>query len=90
MTAKKNRPLARIVFTIAECRQRTRERRMSVNKEHKEFHTLDMGAGWESPAAGCPTGRDAMKIDRRFLVLVAVLRRGRGRHRHARGVGRQD
>ena len=23
---------------------------MSVNKEHKEFHTLDMGTGWETPA----------------------------------------
>ena len=28
---------------------------MTVNKQHKEFHTLDMGAGWETPA-GYPTG----------------------------------
>src|ERR1044071_3480760 len=28
---------------------------MSVNKEHKEFHTLDMGAGWETPP-GYPAG----------------------------------
>ena len=28
---------------------------MSVNKEHKEFHTLDMSAGWETPA-GYPAG----------------------------------
>ena len=28
---------------------------MSVNKEHKEFHTIDMGAGWETPA-GYPNG----------------------------------
>jgi hypothetical protein len=24
---------------------------MTVNKEHREFHTLDMGAGWETPPA---------------------------------------
>ena len=28
---------------------------MSVNKEHKEFHTLDLGTGWETPA-GYPNG----------------------------------
>lgn len=28
---------------------------MTVNKEHKEFHTLDMGAGWETPP-GYPKG----------------------------------
>ena len=28
---------------------------MSVNKEHKEFHTLDMSAGWETPP-GYPAG----------------------------------
>ena len=22
---------------------------MSVNKEHKEFHTLDMRSGWKTP-----------------------------------------
>ena len=25
-------------------------KRMSVNKEHKEFHTLDLSTGWETPA----------------------------------------
>ena len=28
---------------------------MTVNKAHKEFHTLDMGAGWETPP-GYPKG----------------------------------
>ena len=28
---------------------------MSVNKEHKEFHTLDLSAGWETPP-GYPAG----------------------------------
>src|SRR5438552_12470803 len=28
---------------------------MSVNKEHKEFHTLDMSRGWETPP-GYPKG----------------------------------
>jgi len=28
---------------------------MSVNKEHKEFHTLDMSTGWETPP-GYPSG----------------------------------
>lgn len=28
---------------------------MTVNKEHREFHTLDMGAGWETPP-GYPEG----------------------------------
>jgi hypothetical protein len=28
---------------------------MSVNKQHKEFHTLDMSAGWETPP-GYPAG----------------------------------
>ena len=28
---------------------------MSVNKEHKEFHTLDLSTGWETPA-GYPSG----------------------------------
>jgi hypothetical protein len=28
---------------------------MSVNKEHKEIHTLDMDAGWETPP-GYPAG----------------------------------
>ena len=28
---------------------------MSVNKEHKEFHTLDLSTGWETPA-GYPKG----------------------------------
>jgi len=33
----------------------TSESRMSVNKEHKEFHALDMGVGWETPP-GYPSG----------------------------------
>jgi len=28
---------------------------MSINKEHKEFHALDMNAGWETPP-GYPAG----------------------------------
>jgi hypothetical protein len=28
---------------------------MTVNKAHREFHTLDMGAGWETPP-GYPEG----------------------------------
>jgi hypothetical protein len=28
---------------------------MTVNKEHREFHALDMGAGWETPP-GYPKG----------------------------------
>ena len=28
---------------------------MGVNKEHKEFHAVDMSTGWETPA-GYPTG----------------------------------
>ena len=28
---------------------------MTVNKQHKEFHTLDMSTGWETPA-GYPKG----------------------------------
>src|SRR6476661_3465223 len=28
---------------------------MGVNKEHKEFHAVDMSAGWETPA-GYPAG----------------------------------
>lgn len=28
---------------------------MAVNKEHKEFHAVDMSAGWETPA-GYPAG----------------------------------
>ena len=28
---------------------------MAINKEHKEFHALDMGSGWETPA-GYPAG----------------------------------
>ncbi|MGI3171039.1 cupin [Pseudooceanicola sp. C21-150M6] len=28
---------------------------MPINKEHKEFHTLDMDAGWETPP-GYPAG----------------------------------
>ena len=28
---------------------------MAINKEHKEFHALDMSSGWETPA-GYPAG----------------------------------
>ena len=28
---------------------------MPVNKEHKEFHQIDMSTGWETPA-GYPRG----------------------------------
>jgi hypothetical protein len=28
---------------------------MAIDKEHKEFHALDMRAGWETPA-GYPAG----------------------------------
>ena len=39
----------------ARCEKNAREKRMSVNKEHKEFHTLDLSTGWETPA-GYPKG----------------------------------
>ena len=32
---------------------------MAVNKEHKEFHTLDMGAGWALAVAPSPAASSA-------------------------------
>lgn len=32
-----------------------KEAAMAVNKKHDEFYTLDMSAGWETPA-GYPAG----------------------------------
>jgi ChrR Cupin-like domain len=36
-------------------KQQKDKRVMGVNKEHKEFHAVDMSAGWETPA-GYPAG----------------------------------
>ena len=45
---------------------------MAVNKEHKEFHAVDMSAGWETPA-GYPAG-----IEQKILsgALDEVKKRG--------------
>jgi len=54
----------------------TSESRMSVNKEHKEFHALDMGVGWETPP-GYPSGI-AQKILSGALDEKASAARARG------------
>src|SRR4029079_7994072 len=40
---------------IGNPRRRGEGEGMSVNKQHREFHTLDLSTGWETPA-GYPKG----------------------------------
>jgi hypothetical protein len=52
---------------------------MAIHKEHKEFHTVDLSTGWETPA-GYPEG-----IKQQILAGSLDEKNGRGsRTRHLR------
>src|SRR5262245_60757316 len=53
-------------------RCRTHRRNMAVHKEHKEFHTLDLGSGWSVPP-GYPSG-----IEHKILAGTLEETEGRG------------
>ena len=62
---------------------------MAINKEHKEFHALDMSSGWETPA-GYPAGIQQKILsgaldenNKKRLALAAVALRARRLHDQA-------